>query len=1140
MKKRFPSSIAKRAAGYGRRAALLLALSGLAAAAYAQPTFSPAVGYGTAGNSQGIATADFNGDGRPDLATANSADNTVTVLLAAGAAGTFAAPVTYATNGGGGNFVVTIGAGDVNGDGRPDLVTINQTPGTVAVFLNSAATPGTFLPAVTYASGGTTSRGVALGDVNGDDRLDIVTTSLSNNSVGVLLNSAVTPGTFAAAVTYPCGGIFPDEVVVGDLNGDGRPDIATVNRNSGTVSVLLNVAATPGTFGGAATYPSGGTLPSGIALGDLDGDGRPDIAVANSGSNQIGVLLNSTATPGTFPTTSAYSSVNSGPTGVAIGDLDDDGRPEIVSQQFSNNGGGTTITVLVNSAATPGTFPAAGTTYASGGNGPIHAVVRDLNGDGRADIAATNLVSQNVGVLLNTTTFSAPTLTSLSPTSGAVGASVTLTGTNLNSAISVSFNGTNAPGFVVNSATSITVNVPTGATSGNVTVTTAGGTSNGVAFEVVRDLVVMDGQEVYANGSYRNVTVQSGGSLYLDGDLSVTGALLVQDGGTLGTETHTVSGAGSFALEGSARFFISNAGGITPSPVLSGDIQLTGPRTYSVAASYIYVGRTAQATGAGLPAEVRELQSGNDNDVTLTNPVGIRRVLSVYGNGHLRFADGAVTLLSDATGTASVNYGFSSYPGVFTVQRYVSGDLTAGPAYRHLGAPVQDAAVSQLSNGSGFAPVVNNAYNSAVAARRVQPFPTVFGYDETRLRPAANGGSRATDFASAFDKGFFSPAALSEVLEPGQGYAVHLSANRTLTFTGPLSTADITVPLTRTNDEASAGWNLVGNPFAASFDLRDLANTPNVDNAKYVFEATGPYVGQYRVFLPGQGEGPGIGEPLVALGQAFFTRVSEAGTPASLRLSPFATSVGDNTVFHRTAPETRPLLALTLSNAAGTLRDLTTLYQDAAATPGLDSRYDAVKLSNVTGLNLSQQAAGQQLAINGLPAFTAATVVPLTVQVPAAGTYALQVARLLNLPAGTTATLVDHATGTSRDLATLPAAGYTFATTKGEVLTGRFVLNLRSAVALATTTASLNAASLGLAPNPAHGRTTVLVPAVAGATRATLTLSDALGRAVRTVSAALPAAGLRQELNLEGLAPGVYLLQVQAGTERASRRLLVN
>jgi hypothetical protein len=458
---------------------LLLATAG---ATHAQtPTFAPAATYGTGIVPQGIALVDVNGDGRLDIINANSNSNNVGVLLgSATTPGTFPATATF--YGSGGSFPVGIGVGDVNGDGRPDIVVANAGSNTVGVLLNLAAAPGTFGAATVYGSGSSGPRGLALSDVNGDGRLDVVTGG--SGDLGVLLNLAASPGTFGATATYSTGA-EADAIAVGDVNGDGRPDVAVSNFNGGNISLLLNSASAPGTFPAVASYNTGGTMVRGITLGDVNGDGRPDLVTGNQDSNNISVLLNQAASPGTFGAAALYSSGANGPNGVVVRDMNGDGRPDIISANYAG-GTGSTVSVLLNSATTPGTF-LGGTAYSSGGNGPVQVALGDLNGDGKPDIATTNVNSSTIGVLLNTTGFAtAPTVTLLSPNTGPVGTSVTITGTNLTGASAVRFNGTAASSFVVNSATSITAVVAAGTTTGLVSVTTPSGTATSTTPFVVR------------------------------------------------------------------------------------------------------------------------------------------------------------------------------------------------------------------------------------------------------------------------------------------------------------------------------------------------------------------------------------------------------------------------------------------------------------------------------------------------------------------------------------------------------------------------------------------------------------------------------------------------------------------------------
>src|SRR5262249_6109375 len=147
---------------------------------------------------------------------------------------------------------------------------------------------------------------VAVGDINGDGKADIVVANYTANSASVLLNTTPTAGsaaTFAAPRTFATGS-RPTAVILADINGDGRPDIITANYNSNTVSVLINsttTGATTPSFVGQRTFGTG-TKPQSVAAVDVNGDGSPDLVSANLGSNNVSVLLNTTSQSSTTAT----------------------------------------------------------------------------------------------------------------------------------------------------------------------------------------------------------------------------------------------------------------------------------------------------------------------------------------------------------------------------------------------------------------------------------------------------------------------------------------------------------------------------------------------------------------------------------------------------------------------------------------------------------------------------------------------------------------------------------------------------------------------------------------------------------------------------------------------------------------------
>lgn len=237
-----------------------------------------------------VALADLNGDGHLDVVVANDASNSVGVLLNNGD-GTFQSGVTYSC---GQYSASSVAITDLNGDGHPDLVVAG---GGVSVLLGNG--DGTFHPAVGYSEANAVA--VATGDLDGDGHPDVVVgkeaaTEQAADAVDVLLGNG--DGTLRAAVGYPVALGISWSVAIVDLNGDGHLDLAVADgpgnlRNfAGEVSWLLGNG--DGTFRAAQHSKTGGQLSYSIAVGDLNGDGRPDLVLPNADSNSVGVLLNIT------------------------------------------------------------------------------------------------------------------------------------------------------------------------------------------------------------------------------------------------------------------------------------------------------------------------------------------------------------------------------------------------------------------------------------------------------------------------------------------------------------------------------------------------------------------------------------------------------------------------------------------------------------------------------------------------------------------------------------------------------------------------------------------------------------------------------------------------------------------------------
>jgi hypothetical protein len=307
-----------------------------------------------------VATGDFNGDGIPDLAVANYSDGTVTILLGNGD-GTF----TQATNSpiALGNTTFAVVVGDFNRDGKADLdVLSGYYNGTVTIFLGNG--DGTF----TQAAGNPTAAGnpsgtneaAVIGDFNGDGIPDLAVAN-DAGSVTILLGNG--DGTFTPASGGPITmGETPLSLAVGDFNGDGILDFATVNFDNANISIFLGNG--DGTFTQAAGSPIPvGSYPYAISAADFNKDGKIDLAVANSAytsssTGTVTILLGNG--DGTF-TQAADSpvTVGYGPRSAAVGDFNGDGIPDLAVANNYND----TVTILLGNG--DGTFAMAASTMPS-------------------------------------------------------------------------------------------------------------------------------------------------------------------------------------------------------------------------------------------------------------------------------------------------------------------------------------------------------------------------------------------------------------------------------------------------------------------------------------------------------------------------------------------------------------------------------------------------------------------------------------------------------------------------------------------------------------------------------------------------------------------------------------------------------
>ena len=361
---------------------------------------APSIFLGNNAAPQSVTSADFRGNGRLDLAIADHNSNAVSVLLSNGD-GTYQTAVNYSLGANMNPSFIT--SANLNADSRPDLVVVdNATPGFVSVLINNG--DGTFATPVKYAVGNGPCN-VAVADLNGDQAQDLIVANKSGNSLTVLLNQG--DGTFVAqaAFTVPSS---PVSITAGDFNNDNKNDVAIVANSN---VYVFNGTGT-GTFQTTPTTLAAGTFPGVLAAGHFRDPNKLDLAVVDVFPSNTGVAILLNDGTGTFAPAVLYdlgaapnvSFAGATPNTLAIGDLNADGKMDlaIANGQFANNG----VSVLLGKG--DGTFGNLTSWVAD--QEPAAVVIGNFIGDAKADMVVVNQGSNDVSFLKGNGdgTFAAP------------------------------------------------------------------------------------------------------------------------------------------------------------------------------------------------------------------------------------------------------------------------------------------------------------------------------------------------------------------------------------------------------------------------------------------------------------------------------------------------------------------------------------------------------------------------------------------------------------------------------------------------------------------------------------------------------------------------------------------------------------
>ncbi len=369
-------------------------------------SFAPKVDFQTGTHPLDLAVADLDGDGKPDLAVPNYLDNTISVLRNTSVRGSiadssFAARVDFIA----GEGPHGIATGDLDGDGKPDLVVTNYNDNTISVLRNtSTAGSVSFAQKVDFPTGSFPFV-VAIADLDGDGKLDIAVTNYHGNTVSVFRNRCSVGGiSFASSIDFETGS-YPVGICICDLNADNKPDLIVTNCISNTISVYRNTSTAGGitasSFAPKVDFETG-NYPFSVAAGDVDGDGKPDLATVNYYSGTVSLFRN--VISGDSITGNSFAPkvdflTGTGPYIVTIGDLNDDNKPDLVVTNASDK----TVSVYQNTAVESGIDDAsfAPRLNFSAADFPYYVTIRDMDGDGKPDLVVTNRDAYTISIFRN-------------------------------------------------------------------------------------------------------------------------------------------------------------------------------------------------------------------------------------------------------------------------------------------------------------------------------------------------------------------------------------------------------------------------------------------------------------------------------------------------------------------------------------------------------------------------------------------------------------------------------------------------------------------------------------------------------------------------------------------------------------------
>jgi hypothetical protein len=436
-----------------------------------------------------IAPIDLNADGKPEIVATQEWNNAMNMFTNTSGSSyiNFSTNIPYDM----GNWAKDIIGGDLNGDGIPEVVVAKGNSDGLSIYNNALS--NIYNTSVNYGP-----NSLAFADFNGDGKTDIAVACDRSSNIVILRNTSTGTGLSFTKQSINLSSPM-SKLAVRDIDGDGKPDICGIYPTDGTLTILRNTYTTGSLTFTNSAYTTGAG-PVNIQVGDLDGDDKPDIAISNATDKTLSIFRNTSSSGNISLDAKIDYPANGTPTALAIGDIDGDTKPEIamgdadnsIVQVFKNNSTSSAIDFTPINIAT--------------GLRVSSIIINDFNGDGKNDVAICSVNANSIQVLRNIT--GEPEITSFTPTEGIPPTTVTITGRNFKNVSDVSIGYKTATPYVVNSSTSITATVAATATDGVVTVTTTFGSATGMdIFNVLTPPTITSFTPSYGTkGDYISIT----------------------------------------------------------------------------------------------------------------------------------------------------------------------------------------------------------------------------------------------------------------------------------------------------------------------------------------------------------------------------------------------------------------------------------------------------------------------------------------------------------------------------------------------------------------------------------------------------------------------------------------------------------